>query len=216
MKNVFLKLNGILLMMVLLCGCGGAVSEKALEQKYGEHFTVTEAKRYGEGYLAWAVPDSNPNIVVKATLNGDGSQVGDDYGVKSVCYEVTKMAEEYTDEYVFTSNAMGSVRVEKGITPEQFLMDDPNDEFHIKVFAEEGTDLRTLYDSAVKIRGIVSRCSVDVYLLEKDDLLMVKKNLAKYAEVGSDTVKEAVSRGHKCIIDTVPTFEEFERSLSGE
>ena len=76
--------------------------------------------------------------------------------------------------------------------------------------------LRTLYDSAVKIRGIVSRCSVDVYLLEKDDLLMVKKNLAKYAEVGSDTVKEAISRGHKCIIDTVPTFEEFERSLSSE
>lgn len=203
-------------------------AKTALEQKYGEEFTVIETSPADAGgFYAWAMPDSRPGIVFRASMSDDGSSITDDYPVRIACHDLTDKAEwclkEYEGEvFVFTDNVLEyTIDDINDITPEKHLEDNPGDKFYISVFVEEDTaELEELYDSIISIRQCagVKRGSVDTYLLKKGNLSELQKEIERYEYMGSDSVKEMMNEGAFFSVDLdpsvqTPSFEEYKRGL---
>lgn len=203
------------------------IAQEALRQKYGKEFTVLEARSADAGgFYAWARPESRPEIIVRASLNDDGSKVMDDYPVRIICHDLTEKAEWFLKEYegdcfVFTHNMMEyTIDDINEVTVQRHFIDNPLDKFYIAVFTENDADIGSLYEKLLRIKtGIgCSRGSIDTYILKRGRLVELQKEIERYDEMGSDEVKKIISEGTKFFIDLdpkaeEPSLEEYRRGL---
>ena len=230
MKKFFLVI-GLCLVLIVLGGCSKVsekermeLAEKAMEEKYGESFETQEIQpAQGDSFFAWIRPKSHSNIVVKAIVSGDGSQVDDDYATKTVCHAISndvewKLREWPGDFFVHTENILEIVsETDLGLTPKEYLERHPGDRFDIAVIVtgDEG-DMGTLYHMALKIRENIgfSDGSIRIYRVEKEQLELVQAAIENYDELNSEEADRILNDSSSVLISMspekmIPTEEEF-------
>lgn len=203
-------------------------AQNALEQKYGEAFTVFETRSADAGgFYAWAYPQTDPEIVFRACLSEDGSAVTDNYPVRIICHDLSEKAEWYLKEYegeifVFTDNRFETTFDDgKDISAQEHLDNNPGDMFYISIFAgDNNADLRGLYNMITVLIPELGfdKGSVDTYLVPAERLTELQNEIERYNYMESDEVKEILDEGRHYYIDVdpsveMPSFDEYRRGL---
>ena len=206
MKKGKYYLIGVALMAVALMNLNGCMNpalqkkqaEKALEEKYGEAFQITNYNGVAFGddyYTVDAYAEAHPEIPFLASIDLKNGVVSDPYVTKRLCGRISdKVIENIAaikdDIYVFTEAALdGTLLTDPEISFEAYIQEMPETKFYIHIFIDhQASTKKELVNELLKTADGFPQLngSLCLYFGTEEQL----NNIREYAESHNELYRE--------------------------